>query len=314
MRDWYSLMDTKGQYIPSQHNKTDQLYTYPLGGYLEFFSVEDSKRVRGPSRDILHINELNLVSLDTWRQLTLRTKKVVIGDYNPIDEFHWIYEEVLPRKDCKFIQTTYRDNPFLSVEQIREIELYESIDPNFWKVFGLGERGTAEATIYKHHQTFDGQPYSDYCFGLDFGFNHPNALVKVALNEKRLYLEQCFYKSHVTTPELIQAIKPIVERKYVYCDSSRPEIIAELKKAGINAREADKTVKEGIDFMRSNAIFVHKESVDLQKELRSYKWKTMPNGRIIDEPVKMFDDLVDAARYGAISYKVKKMATQVTFH
>ena len=31
-------------------------------------------------------------------------------DYNPSDEFHWIYDEVLTRDDCDFFQTTYKDN------------------------------------------------------------------------------------------------------------------------------------------------------------------------------------------------------------
>lgn len=308
MRDWRELMEAKGSYSPQLHNMTDQVYKYPLGSYIEFFSVDDPKRVRGPGRDILHINEANLLTLETWRQLILRTKKTVIIDYNPADEFHWIYDHVIPRKDCKFIQTTYKDNPFLTTEQVREIEMLKDIDPNFWNVYGLGERGIAEATIYRGFELYTKAPYSDYCFGLDFGFNHPNALTKVGRYEKNLYFEQCFYRTHTTTPELIQAIKPIVERKYVYCDSARPEVIEELRRAGINAWPAVKDVKEGIDFIRSHKIHVHKESVDLQKEFRSYKWKVKPNGQVLDEPVKMFDDLLDAARYGAMSFKKKTTA------
>ena len=65
MRDWRELMESKGSYNPLAHNMTDQLYQYPLGGYIEFFGVDDAKRVRGPGRDILHINEANLLSLET---------------------------------------------------------------------------------------------------------------------------------------------------------------------------------------------------------------------------------------------------------
>ena len=314
-RDWRELMESKGGYNPAQHNMTDQIYRYPTGGYIEFFSVDDAKRVRGPGRDVLYINEANLLSRETWRQLILRTKKTIIIDYNPADEFHWIYDDVIPRKDCKFIQSTYQDNPFLSKEQIREIEMLREIDPNFWRVYGLGERGTAEATIYKGFQIYSKEPYlQDWCFGLDFGFNHPNALVKVGIHEKSLYLEQKFYRSHTTTPELIQEIKPIVGRKSVFCDSARPEIIEELRRAGINSWPADKSVKEGIDFIRSHHVHVHQESVDLQKEFRSYKWKVKPNGQVLDEPVKLFDDLLDAARYGAMSYKKKTTAPVFGVH
>jgi len=315
MRDWRELMEAKGDYNPNFHNMTDQLYQYPLGNYIEFFSVDDAKRVRGPGRDILHINEANLLSLETYRQLAIRTRKIVILDYNPSDEFHWIYDEVLPRKDCKFIQSTYLDNPFITREQKAEIEGLKDIDPNFWKVFGLGERGTAEATIYHKFEICDRIPsHLDFCFGLDFGFNHPNALVKVAYDEKCLYFEQKFFRSHTTASDLIEAIKPIVGQKYVYCDGSRPEIIEEMQRAGITAYPADKSVKEGIDFVRSNRIFVHKESTDIQKEMRSYKWKQTSSGDILDEPIKKFDDLMDAARYGAISYKSSSAGVYASFH
>lgn len=307
MRDWYELMNDKGGYDPALHNMTDQLYQYPLGGYIEFFSVDDSKRVRGPGRDILHINEANLLSLDTWRQLILRTKKCIIIDWNPAEEFHWIYDEVIPRQDCKFIQSTYKDNPFLTRTQIAEIERLREADPDFWRVYGLGERGTNPNTIYHKFELYsDLDPYLDYCFGLDFGFNHPNALVKVTQDETNLYFEQKLYESHLPTPALIERIKPIVGDKYVYCDSARPEIIQDLVNAGINAygtKKYEGSVKDGIDYIRSHRIFVHSDSIELQKEMRSYKWKQKPNGDMIDEPVKAFDDLMDACRYGAISFK-----------
>lgn len=303
MRDWRELMEEKGDYNPNAHNMTDQLYKYPLGGYMEFFSVDDSKRVRGPGRDILHWNEANLGSLETYRQLAIRTRKIIILDYNPADEFSWIYDEVLPRKDCKFIQTTYLDNPFISKQQRAEIEHLKDVDENFWKVYGLGERGHSSNVIFHKWTSYTGDVNGDYCYGLDFGFNHPNALTKVTYDDGKLYLQEMFYQSHTTTPDLIQAIKPMVGNSYVYCDTARPDMIQELRLAGINAREAVKDVKDGITWMKSNLIFVHQSSVNLQKEMRSYKWKTKPNGQILDEPVKLFDDAIDAARYAAISYK-----------
>lgn len=318
IRDWRELMETKGEYNPGKHNMTDQLYEYPLGGYIEFFSVDDAKRVRGPGRDILFVNEANLLTLDTWRQLVLRTKETIIIDWNPADEFHWIYDEVLPRQDCKFIQSTYKDNPFLSKAQINEIERLKDIDENFWKVYGLGERGTSQSTVYQGFQLYDKCQYDDHCFGLDFGFTHPNALVKCTLNEQELYFEQFLYQSQLTTADLIQIIKPIVKHKYVWCDSARPEIIQDLVNAGINAYPTKKyegSVKDGIDFIRSHAIFVHRDSIDFQKEMRGYKWKIKPTtGLPIDEPVKAFDDLMDAARYAAISMKNQYSAPIISFH
>lgn len=303
IRDFSEIMDKSGIYDPNSHMKTESSYYFPNGSYIEFFSVDNSTKVRGPGRDILFINEANLIDQETFEQLNLRTKKAVFIDYNPADEFSWIYDRVLPQKETYFLQTTYKDNPFLPDAQIKQIEALQDIDDNFWKVYGLGERGTSQNVIFHKFDLYDTCPNLEHHFGLDFGFNHPTALTKVTQDDIKLYFEQCFYKSHVTTPDLIDQIKPIVGYKYVYCDSARPEIIQELRSAGINAWQANKSVKEGIDFIRSHRIFVHRNSTDLQKEMRSYKWKTKPNGEIIDEPVKAFDDLIDAGRYGAMGFK-----------
>jgi len=235
-------------------------------------------------------------------------------DYNPADESHWIYDRVLPLSDTAFIQTTFKDNPYLPEIQRKQIEDLRLTDDNLWKVYGLGERGTAQETIYSHWQLSDKPPEGDYAFGLDFGFRHPTALVRCHYQDGSLYFKQELYQPNLTSIEIATIIKPIVERKYVYCDHARPEIIHDLRRAGINAVEANKSVKEGIDWIRANKVFLDRESIDLQKEFRNYKWKTMPDGRILDEPVKAFDDAVDAARYVAISFKNKQSAPILTFH
>ena len=300
IRDFMEIIEPI--YDPLSHSLTESLYRFPNGSYIEFFSVDNSLKVRGPGRDILFINEANLIQKETFEQLNMRTKKAVFIDYNPADENHWIYDRIIPLQDTQFIQTTYLDNPFLPEVQRKQIESLKDADPNLWKVYGLGERGTTQNTIYHKFDLYD-KIDGDYVYGLDFGFNHPNALVKVTRIENNLYFEQKLYQSHLTTSDLIKQVKEIVNNSLVYCDTARPEIIQDLILNGVNAYPADKSVKEGIDFIRSHKIHIHRESVDLQKEFRSYKWKQKPNGEILDEPVKMFDDLCDSSRYGAISFK-----------
>jgi phage terminase large subunit len=302
IRDWMEIMENTGTYDPNSHSLTESLYRFPNGSYIEFFSVDNSLKVRGPGRDILFINEANLIHKETFEQLNMRTRKTVFIDYNPADESHWIYDRILPLKDTEFIQSTYLDNPFLPEIQRQQIESLKDADPNLWKVYGLGERGTTQDTIYHKFDLYD-HIDGDYCYGLDFGFNHPNALVKVTRVENNLYAEQKIYEGHLTTSELIKKVKEIVGNSLVYCDTARPEIITDLVLNGVNAYPADKSVKEGIDFIRSHKIFIHRDSVDLQKEFRTYKWKRKPTGEIIDEPVKVLDDGLDAFRYGAMSFK-----------
>lgn len=303
LRDFMVIMEDWNLYDPERHTITEQLYKFPNGSYIEFFSADNALKVRGPGRDILFINEANLIDFDTFTQLSLRTKKTVFIDFNPAEEFNYIYDKLIPRDDSVLIKSTYKDNPFLPIEQVKEIERLKDLDPNFWQVYGMGERGSAQSTIYGKFDLYEYEPPYDYCFGLDFGFNHPNALVKCHYNDGELWFQQMLYQSHLTTPELVDLIKPMVGNKYVYCDTARPEIIEELKRAGINALLANKNVKEGINWIRANKINIHKNSVDLQKEWRQYKWKTNASGDVIDEPVKVFDDLCDSARYSAMSFK-----------
>ena len=221
IRDWMEIMENSGLYDPNSHYMTESLYRYPNGSYIEFFSVDNSLKVRGPGRDILFINEANLIQKETFEQLNMRTRRAVFIDYNPADEQHWIYERLLPLPNTSFIQTTYKDNKFLPEIQIQQIESLKDADPNLWRVYGLGERGTTQNTIYHSFELYD-EVEGDYCYGLDFGFNHPNALVKVTRVENNLYAEQMLYQSHITTRELITKVKQIVGNSLVYCDTARP--------------------------------------------------------------------------------------------
>jgi hypothetical protein len=157
MRDFFEILNKEGAYNVELHNKSEG--TYQLWGNLvEFISVDQPQKVRGRKREILFINEANELSLEDWRQLMLRTTDRVIIDFNPSDEFHWIYEQVIPREDADFFQTTYKDNPFLPESVVMEIERFKDVDENFWRVYGLGERGTSQATIFTHWKEIDQIP------------------------------------------------------------------------------------------------------------------------------------------------------------
>ncbi len=94
-----------------------------------------------------YINEANELTFEDWQQLIMRTEDRAILDYNPSDAFHWIYDKVVPRDDCDFFKTTYLDNPFLDSSIRNEIERLRDTDSDYWRIYGLGERGMSRATI-----------------------------------------------------------------------------------------------------------------------------------------------------------------------
>jgi phage terminase large subunit len=306
-------MENTGLYDPNAHVRTEQVYNYPNGSYTEFFSSDNNLKVRGPGRDILFFNEANLTDFDTFTQLMLRTRKCIFLDFNPADEFHWIYDNILTRPDCYFIKSTYLDNPYLPPEQIREIENLKNVDENFWRIYGEGERGHSEGVIYTHWKPYHHEVTGSVAYGLDFGYNNPSALVKVTENDSDLYWKEEIYQSGLTTNDLIPMIKQIVKsHEPVFCDSAEPDRIKDLQRAGIKAIAANKNVKEGIDFIKSRKLYVHTQSANALKEIKSYKFATKQEG-ITEVPLKLNDHAMDAGRYGSIHFKKAKTGLNMTF-
>ena len=158
-------------------SKGESIYTLPNGSIIEFFSADMASKVHGPARDRLLLIEAQNIGWEIARQLFVRTRGLVIVEYNPVASF-WAQEEIETRKTCVTVHSTYKDNPFLSPEQIAEIEANRK-DTNWWTVYGEGKVGTLEGLIYTFDQ-IDEMPTDGKLrevWGLDFGFTHdPTAI------------------------------------------------------------------------------------------------------------------------------------------
>lgn len=305
MRDFLSVLRELGAYKEEFHNKTDHIYKWPrTGTEIDFLSVDEPTRVRSRRRKYLWLNEGNEFTLEDYRQLSMRTSGQIFFDYNPSNQFHWIYDKLEPRKECLIIRSNYNDNPFLSREIVKEIEGYKGIDANYWRIYGLGLRGIAKSLIFTHWQYCDELPesFDKMAYGIDFAFNKPTAIIKVVEKDNDYYWDEILYQSHLKDPELIAKMKElgIGENDEIYPDPEDPKTIDELKTAGFNMLESDNSVLPGIKFIKSKKLFITKRSVNLVKEIRSYSWKTK-NERLLDEPVKENDHLIDAGRYAEYS-------------
>jgi phage terminase large subunit len=304
MKDVLDIMKEWGLYNEKNHNKTDNILRFQTGSYIEFFGVDDIGKLRGPGRDILWMNEMNLIPQPAYIQLAMRTRGAIFGDWNPADEFSYVYK-LADDPDNKKIHSTYLNNlNFITKEQVREIEALKDADDNLWKVFGLGLRGTSTETIYTHWKEVDHFPQCDQVvYGLDFGFNHPNVLTKVGLLDDAVYVEEMLYESKLTTDDLCYLIKALGlnNSTEIFCDSARPDTIEELNRAGLWALESNKSVWDGIQFLKGKKLFITKNSINLLKEIKSYKWMVDKNGIVLEKPVKFKDDGMDSMRYAAFT-------------
>jgi phage terminase large subunit len=305
-KDVLKILEDLQLFNENDFNRTDNIYTFPAtGSYIEFFGADDSTRVRGPGRKILYVNEANLLSRDTYVQLALRTEEQIFMDFNPADEYSYVYE-VADKPGNKLIVSTYKNNRAnLSKEQIEEIESLKDLDENLWKVFGLGQRGTSSETIFTHWKLVDEMPNrGERIRGQDFGYNVQSALVDIEIYEGGIYVDELLYETKLTTNDLIAQYQQLglVKSIQTYCDAAEPKTIEEICRAGYNAIAADKDVTEGIRKVKSVPLYITKRSVNILKEIRSYKWKIDKNGKVLDEPVKFNDHLMDAIRYAIFTH------------
>jgi phage terminase large subunit len=307
MRDFFNILKDWGIYRVENHNKSENIYTYK-SSQVEFFGIDEPLRVRSRRRKYLWLNEANEFTLEDYRQLAMRTSGQIFLDYNPSYFDHWIYDELQTRDDCVVIPSTYKDNPFLQKEIIKEIESYKNKDKNYWRIYGLGLKGIAETLIYSHWQLCDDLPESpdELIYGLDFGYNNPSALLEIAVKDREYYWKEKIYQSYLTNQQLIEKMVDdgIDKKRCMYADSSEPQRIKEIGEAGFNVMPADKSVSDGIDFIKSHGFYITKDSLNALREARHYSWKTK-DGKPIDEPVKVRDHLMDAGRYACYTYSLE---------
>ena len=307
MRDFLDIMVKHHYFRDERWNKTDYTYTFETGTKMEFFSVDQPGKVRGPRRDVLFINEANNISLDIFNQLEVRTNKIIWMDWNPVSEF-WFYTEILNRRDdVDFITLTYKDNEALPQKVIQAIEARKD-NKNWWRVYGLGLLGEVEGKIYKGWRLIDEVPHEARLerYGLDFGYsNDPTAIVAVHYYNGGYILDEITYQKGLTNRQIADILVN-VPPALVVADSAEPKSIDEIKSYGVNILPSEKgqgSISAGIQWVQDQKISVTKRSLNIWKEYQNYLWKVDKDGNILNIPEDGFDHAMDAIRYALYSLR-----------
>ena len=306
LKDFLNIMKWTNRFFDSRYNKSLLRYEFANGSYIEFFSADDSSKLRGARRDILYINECNNVAFNSYNELSIRTKSDIYLDFNPANEF-WVHTELKDEVDSDFLILTYKDNEALDYRIVKEIEKNKAKSKtsayweNWWRVYGEGLVGMLEGVVFSNWKIIDKIPDEAKLlgYGVDFGYSvDPNSIIEVYnLDGKRILNEIC-YETGLVNTEIAKRMKSEV---IAYADSSEPKSIEEIRRTGQKIKGVTKgsdSINFGIQIMQSQSYLVTSKSANLIKELRSYCWdKDRKTGAQIGKPVDYMNHAVDAVRY-----------------
>jgi phage terminase large subunit len=330
IKDFLKIMKATGRWQEGRYNKTDRVYTFANGSYIEFFSADSEGRVRGPRRNVLYINECNNLLFETYYQLAIRTDQEIWLDYNPSNEF-WVHTELAEDIDAEVLILTYKDNEALAPSIVREIEknrakaffdetlevealfaetnIKSSYWANWWKVYGMGLLGSLEGVIFSNWKIIQAIPEGAKLlgYGQDFGFtSDPAATVAVYSYDGKIILHELIYKRGMINAELVKEYKRVGVKPGlpIWADKAEPKSIKEISGYGYRIDGADKgpdSVNFGIDLLQGFEILVTAESTNLIDELRTYIWeKDKKTGKTTNAPQDANNHAIDAVRYFAV--------------
>ena len=294
------------------------------GNKIVMFGMDNPEKIKSIAGiTSIWIEEATELKEEDFDQLDLRLRgetknyKQIIITFNPVSAQHWIKKKFFDftPPDTFILKTTYLDNPFIDDEYKAVMERLKRDNYEYYKIYALGEWGTLKGLIYPNYTTIDEMPqfFEKEYIGLDFGFNHPYAIVHVRIDGKNLYIDELFYKTEWENAKVVEWAKSNldwIKNIQIFADSARPDLIKEWKVAGFNIEKANKAVFEGVNAVKSFDIHITKRSVNILKEIELYAWKEDKDGNPLDEPIKLNDDAMDAIRYALTPYIQKQGKTK----
>lgn len=295
------------QSFVTDYNKSDRIFSFFNGSIMEFKSYDSPQDAKSGKRDYLFINEANGIPFQVFDELNTRTKRKAFLDYNPNAEF-WVHRELIGQSFARLIISTYQDNPFCPDKIVQKIEARRH-DKEWFDVYGKGKTGKIEGLVFRNWNVVPAIP-ADATFvgyGLDFGFtNDPTALLEVYKQNGELYINELIYQTGLTNPDISNVLSNLAILNYreIVADSAEPKSIEELTRLGWNMRPAKKgpdSIKASIDILKRYKLNITQRSVNIRKELNSYRWKEDKNGMVTNAVTDYENHAIDALRYVALN-------------
>lgn len=277
-------------------------YHFPGGAVVEFFSADDSARLRGAQRDWLFVNEANLIDERSFNEMDVRTKDFVILDFNPVARF-WL-NDLFERLDIDMntieVVSTYKDNPYLDPSQVQAIEQRKTLS-QWWRTYGEGEYGESQGVAWYNWE--EGEVSKELTYdvvGVDFGEGRsPSAVVGVRRVDNDNFEAVELYYGKGSLHDLGDILRR-VRTKAIYADSAQMHLINALRGMDVDVRACIKMhLVASFALLNERHFIIDKESVNLLREAREVAWSDRGAGLI---KTGVSDHALDAVRYAYHSF------------
>lgn len=292
-------------------------------------SISGLKRARGFTAYGAYINEASLANETVFKEIISRCSGEgarIIWDSNPDNPNHWLKKDYIDQNNGSIIDFHFKldDNTFLDKRYRDSIKLATPTG-KFYDRDILGLWTVAEGAIYSdfdksiHILNKKPEKVTRYFAGVDWGYEHYGSIVIIAeTKEDNYYIIDGHSEQFKHIDFWVNKAKYFIS-KYgdidFFCDTARPEHIADFKRNGIKAVFANKSVIAGIEevakLFKNNQLFYIKDSIPrFEDEIYQYRWKGNTDK---DEPIKEYDDVLDALRYAVYTQRmVDKNVSKLT--
>ena len=278
-------------------------------------SIRGLGSIRGMTSYGAYVNEASLAVEDVFQEIVSRCSvehSHIIADTNPDNPQHWLKTKFIDNTDPKartvYYHFTIDDNPTLAPDYVESLKASKS--GMFYERDILGLWVTGEGTVYsdfdKSTMVIERSKLPDsltYTAGVDWGFDHPTAIMVVGHDDKGNYylVDEAYGQFQQVDPHWIGVAQEF-RKKYganmpFWCDTARTEHIRNFQQHHINAKYGYKNVLDGVEKVAA-LIKQHKFYVvdgaapNFINEIYQYVWDEKTGA-----PVKDHDHAQDAVRY-----------------
>lgn len=250
---------------------------------------------------------------------------------------NWLFHEVVERglggakQDPEYRAFVWHtaDNPHIPAEEIDSarrtlpIAYFRREYEADFSAFSGGVFPEWDEAVHVFDERPDPFAFRRAIIAVDFGWNAPGAALAIGdyggrfdVVEEVYKPQMVFHDPRLSTGTWLTEIRRLSETWRganpscrVFCDPSRPDLIHELVRNGINATGADNDVLWGIRQVatamhpvhRRPALRVHRSCENLRREIPLYVWGVTKTGEFTEYPADgLSDHSVDGLRYGIL--------------